>query len=98
MIRVLLPAHLKVLANVTGEVEIDPKDGASISAVIEAVERRYPALRGTILRYGVRERRPMLRFFACNTDLSHEDPKSPLPAAVLDGEEPLLIIGAIAGG
>jgi len=98
VIRVLLPAHLKVLANVVGEVEIDPSEGSSISAVIEAVERRFPALRGTILRYGSRDRRPMVRFFACNTDLSHEDPQSPLPTAVIDGEEPLLIVGAIAGG
>uniref|UniRef100_E6Q4K3 MoaD/ThiS family protein n=1 Tax=mine drainage metagenome TaxID=410659 RepID=E6Q4K3_9ZZZZ len=98
MIRVILPAHLKVLANVSGEIEVDPVNGATISAVIAAVEARFPALRGTILSHGVRKRRPMVRFYACNTDLSHDDIESTLPDAVLDGREPLLIIGAIAGG
>ncbi|MDH2908600.1 MAG: MoaD/ThiS family protein [Candidatus Eremiobacteraeota bacterium] len=98
MIRVILPAHLKVLANVSGEIAVDPSEGATISAVIATIEERFPALRGTILSYGVRKRRPMVRFYACNTDLSHDDIESPLPDAVVDGREPLLIIGAIAGG
>uniref|UniRef100_E6Q7V6 MoaD/ThiS family protein n=1 Tax=mine drainage metagenome TaxID=410659 RepID=E6Q7V6_9ZZZZ len=98
MIRVILPAPLKVLANVNGELEVDPGEGATISAVIAAIEARFPALRGTILSHGERKRRPMVRFYACNSDLSHADIESPLPDAVVEGREPLLIIGAIAGG
>ncbi len=98
MIRVVLPAHLKVLANIGGEIEVEPEGEPTIVSVIGAIEERYPALRGTMLHHGTRTRRAMVRFYACNTDLSHEDPTSVLPDAVANGSEPLLIIGAIAGG
>ena len=98
MIRVILPAHLKVLANIGGEIDVEPEGGPTIASVVEALEARFPPLRGTILQHGSRTRRPMVRFYACNIDLSHADPKSALPDAVIDGSEPLLIIGAIAGG
>ncbi len=98
MIRVILPAHLKVLANIGGEIDVEPKGEPTIAAVIGAIEERYPALRGTMLHHDTRMRRAMVRFYACNTDLSQSDPASLLPDAVVDGDEPLLIIGAIAGG
>ena len=98
MIRVILPAHLKVLANISGDIDVEPEGTPTIASVVRAIETRFPALRGTILQYGSRRRRPMVRFYACNLDLSHDDPESALPDAVRNGSEPLLIIGAIAGG
>jgi len=98
MIRVILPAHLRVLANISGEIDVEPEGNPTISAVIGAIEARFPSLRGTIRYHGSATRRPMLRFYACNVDLSHADSESTLPDAVVDGSEPLLIIGAIAGG
>ena len=95
MTRVVLPAHLRALAQVQGEVEVD---GATTSAVLDALEARYPALRGTVRDQATGRRRPFVRFFACRQDLSHDDPHAPLPDAVLRGEEPLLVVGAMAGG
>jgi len=98
MIRVVIPQHLRTLANVSGELKLDIEGRATIRAVLDALEQRYPMLRGTIRDHVTLERRPFLRFFACEEDLSHESPDSPLPEAVANGSEPLLIIGAIAGG
>ncbi len=99
MIRVVLPAHLKALARVTSEVRLDV-DGAAVTqrAVIDALEARFPALRGTIRDAHSDRRRPLLRFYACGEDLSHESPDAPLPDAVAGGREPYLIVGAMAGG
>ncbi|MBZ5701240.1 MAG: MoaD/ThiS family protein [Acidobacteriia bacterium] len=98
MIRVVLPAHLRALARVRGEVELEVAGPATQRAVLDALEARYPMLRGTIREHVTQQRRPFLRFFACEEDLSHEPPDAPLPDAVASGAEPLLIIGAIAGG
>ena len=98
MIRVVLPPHLRVLAQVAGETTVAVDGEASIAAVLDALERRYPVLRGTIRDHATLARRPFIRFFACARDLSHEAPDLPLPACVADGAEPLLIVGAIAGG
>ena len=98
MIRVELPAHLRTLARVEGEVSIDIDGQATLGSVIDALEIQYPVLRGTIRDYASHERRPFLRFFACQEDLSHEPPDTLLPDAVAAGAEPLLIIGALAGG
>ena len=98
MIRVVLPTHLRTLAKVDGEVELDVAGTATVSSVLDALEARYPMLRGTIRDQVTRERRAFLRFFACQEDLSHERPDQPLPAAVAAGTEPLLVIGAIVGG
>jgi molybdopterin converting factor small subunit len=98
MIRVVLPAHLRILARVAGEVQLDVAGEATQRAVLDALEARYPALRGTIRDHVTQQRRPFVRFFACEQDLSHEPPDAPLPAAVASGAEPFLIIGAIAGG
>ena len=98
MIRVILPPHLRGLARVRGEVELEVEGPATQRSVLDALETRYPMLRGTIREYITQERRPFLRFFACEEDLSHEPPDAPLPDAVASGAEPLLIIGAIAGG
>ena len=98
MIRVVLPAHLRGLAHVSGEVELDIKGPATQRSVVDALEAKYPMLRGTIRDHVTQQRRPFLRFFACEEDLSHESPDAPLPEAVVAGKEPLLIIGAIAGG
>lgn len=95
MIRVELPAHLRVLAKVTGEVSVE---GSTLGDVLSALERDYPALRGTIRDHGTLKRRPFIRFFACREDLSHSDYGAALPAAVLAGDEPLLVVGAMAGG
>ena len=98
MIRVVLPFHLRNLAGVAEEVAV-PVDGpATLLAVLDALEERYPVLRGTIRDHGTQRRRPFLRFFACEEDLSHEPPEAPLPAAVVEGKEPLYVVGAIAGG
>lgn len=98
MIRVVLPAHLRNLAGVGGEVELEVAAPVTQRAVLDALERRLPALRGTIRDHGGGPRRAFLRFFACGQDLSHEPPDAPLPAAVAAGEEPFLVVGALAGG
>jgi sulfur-carrier protein len=98
MIRVVIPYHLKMLAKVTGEVELDIAAPVTLKATLDALEERYPMLRGTIRDPASGKRRAMLRFFACEEDLSNEDADVLLPAKVAAGEEPLLIVGAIAGG
>lgn len=98
MIRVVLPAHLRTLASVNGEVELPVPDPVTVRSVLDALEASYPVLRGTIRDHVTLQRRAFLRFFACGEDLSHEPPDAPLPDAVAKGEEPLLVIGAIAGG
>ena len=99
MIRVILPQHLRTLAHVAGgEVQLEVEGPVTPGAVLDALEARYPMLRGTIRDHVTLERRPMLRFFACTEDLSHESPDAPLPDAVASGAEPFWIVGAIAGG
>ena len=98
MIRVILPAHLRTLAGVDGEVKVDVAGPATVAAVLDALEAAYPMLRGTIRDQVTRQRRAFLRFFACEQDLSHEPPEAPLPEAVATGAEPLLVVGAMAGG
>ena len=98
MIRLVLPFHLRALAQVAGEVELHVEGPATQRSVLDALEARYPVLRGTIRDHGTQRRRPFLRFFACEADLSHEPPDAPLPEAVATGAEPLLVVGAIAGG
>lgn len=98
MIRVILPTHLRTLARIDGEVELDVEGPATQRSVLDALESRYPMLRGAIRDQVTQERRPFLRFFACEEDLSHESPDAPLPDAVATGAEPLLVVGAIAGG
>lgn len=98
MIRVVLPPHLRTLARVDGEVELDVETPLSPRAVLDALEAKYPMLRGTIRDHVTQLRRPMVRFFACGEDLSHESPDAPLPDAIAKGSEPFVIIGAIAGG
>ena len=98
MIRVVLPTHLKTLAGVPGELEIGVSGTATCAAVLDALEARFPELRGTIRDHSTGRRRPFLRFFACEEDLSHESPDTPLPQAVVEGVEPFLIVGAVAGG
>jgi len=98
MIRVELPTHLRRLAGIEGEVQLEVAGPVTQRSVLDALEARYPMLRGTIRDHGSLKRRPMVRFFACEEDLSHEPPDTSLPAAVASGAEPFLIIGAIAGG
>ena len=98
MIRVVLPFHLRTLAHVDSEVELEIEGAATQRSVLDALEARYPVLRGTIRDHVTHERRPFIRFFACEQDLSQESPDAPLPAAVAAGSEPFLVIGAIAGG
>ncbi len=98
MIRVVLPAHLRALAGVDGEVTLEVPAPVTQRTVLDALERRYPVLRGTIRDHVTRRRRPLVRFFACGEDLSHEAPDTPLPAPVAAGAEPLLVVGAMAGG
>ncbi len=97
-IRVMLPQHLRTLAHVGAEVTIELEEPITQRSVLDALETRYPMLRGTIRDHGTQQRRPFLRFFACEEDLSHESPDAALPEAVASGKEPFLIIGAIAGG
>ena len=97
-IRVMLPQHLRTLAHVGAEVSIEIEGPATLRSALDALETAYPMLRGTIRDHATLQRRPFLRFFACEEDLSHEPPDAPLPAAVVSGAEPLIIIGAIAGG
>ena len=98
MIRVVLPAHLRILAKVSGEVQLEVEGPVTQRSVLDALEARYPMLRGTIRDHVTQKRRPFVRFFACGEDLSHESPDAPLPDAVASGAEPFLLVGAIAGG
>jgi len=98
MIRVVLPAHLRTLARVDGEVIVNVKGMVTQRSVLDALEARYPMLQGTIREHGTLKRRAFVRFFACEQDLSHESPDTPLPEAVATGAEPFLIVGAMAGG
>jgi sulfur-carrier protein len=98
MIRVVLPANLRTLARVSGEVTVDVDGTATQRAVLDALEARYPVLRGTIRDHVTHKRRAFIRFFACESDLSHDSPDAPLPAPVVSGTEPFLVVGAMAGG
>jgi len=98
MIRVILPHHLRTLAHVGSEVTLEVAGSVTQRSVLDALEGRYPMLRGTIRDHVTQQRRPFLRFFACEEDLSHESPDAPLPDAVASGAEPFIVIGAIAGG
>ena len=98
MIRVILPPNLRSLAHVEGEIGLDLNGKVTQRTVLDAVEAKYPMLRGTIRDHVTQVRRPMVRFFACGEDVSHEPPEAPLPEAIANGAEPFLIIGAIAGG
>jgi sulfur-carrier protein len=98
MIRIELPVHLRTLARIDGDVVVDVRGQVTQQSVLDAIEARYPMLGGTIRDYPTRQRRPYLRFFACAQDLSHEPPDALLPAAVASGEEPFMVVGAIAGG
>jgi molybdopterin converting factor small subunit len=98
MIRVVLPAHLRTLAHVDGEVTLEIDGPVTQRSVLDALEARYPMLRGTIRDHVTQRRRPFVRFFACEQDLSHDSPDAPLPEAIATGAEPFLIVGAMAGG
>ena len=98
MVKVVLPQHLRTLARVDGDVELDVDGPVTIGAVLDALERRYPVLEGAIRDHTTRRRRAFVRYFACETDFSHEPPDTPLPEAVATCAEPFLIVGALAGG
>jgi sulfur-carrier protein len=98
MIRVQLPTHLRNLAHTGREVQLEVEGPVTLRSVLDALESSYPALRGTIRDHGTQQRRPFVRLFACQQDLSHDPPDTPLPDAVVSGAEPLLVVGAIAGG
>ena len=98
MIRVVLPYHLRTLARVGEEVRIEVGNPATLRAVLDAIEASYPVLRGTIRDHVTQQRRPFVRYFACEQDLSHDPPTTPLPDAVVQGAEPFLVVGAMAGG
>jgi molybdopterin converting factor small subunit len=98
MIRVVLPAHLQVMAKVDREVNLAVDDPATLGSVLDALEERYPVLRGTIRDHVSKKRRPFLRYFACEHDFSHDPPDTPLPDAVISGNQPFVVLGAIAGG
>ena len=98
MIRVVLPYHLRTLAQVSSEVTLEVAGPVSVTAILDALEAHYPTLCGTIRDHFTKRRRPMLRFFACEEDITHDDPGAELPAAIAEGREPILIVGAIAGG
>lgn len=98
MIRVVLPFHLRNLARVEGEVLLEVPAPVTVSAVLDALEARFPVLRGTLRDHGTLKRRPFIRFFACKEDLSLDPPDTPLPEAVVNGSEPFLVVGAMAGG
>jgi molybdopterin synthase sulfur carrier subunit len=98
MIRVVIPPHLRTLAHVQGEVELDVPAPVTTRSVLDALEARYPMLRGAIRDHVTLQRRPFLRFFACEQDLTHDPPDTPLPDAVVSGKEPFIVLGAIAGG
>lgn len=97
-VRVVLPAHLRTLAKISGDLHVEIQGGVTQRTVLDAIESKYPMLRGTIRDQTTARRRPFIRFFACERDLSHESPDTPLPDAVATGVEPLLVVGAIAGG
>ena len=97
-IQVVLPAHLRTLGRITGDVHLDVKGPVTIGSVLDAIEALYPMLQGTLRDHVTKKRRPFVRFFACAEDLSHESPDSPLPDSVASGTEPFLVVGAIAGG
>jgi hypothetical protein len=97
-IRIILPPHLRGLAHINGELQLEVPGTPTVRSVLDALEAAYPMLTGTIRDHTTQQRRPFLRFFACEEDLSHESPDTPLPDAVVSGKEPLLILGAIAGG
>jgi hypothetical protein len=98
MIRVVLPYHLRTLARVDGEVTVDVQGQVTPGAIVDALEARYPTLRGTIRHHVTKQRRPFVRYFACGEDISHESPDTPVPEAVAKGDEPFLVVGAVAGG
>lgn len=98
MIRVVLPAHLRTLARVNGEITVAVEGEPTLGAVLDAIEVQYPVLRGTIRDHGTRRRRPFVRYFACEQDFSHDPPATPLPREVASGDEPFLVVGAMAGG
>ncbi len=98
MIRVVLPHHLRTLAKVGDEVPVDPNGSPTVRSVLDALEAKYPMLRGTIREHDTHMRRPLVRFFACGEDISHESPDAPLPDDIVNGAEPFFIMGAIAGG
>jgi molybdopterin synthase sulfur carrier subunit len=98
MIRVLIPAHLRTLAHVNGEVQLEIAGEATMQSLLNALEAKYPMLLGTIRDQVTHERRPFVRFFACEEDYSHQPPETPMPASVVNGAEPFLIVGAMAGG
>jgi len=98
MIRVVLPAHLRTLAQVRGEVSLEVEGPATVRSVLDALEARYPMLAGTVRDHQTQQRRPFVRFFACEEDWSHESPDAPLPEAVASGREPFVVVGAVAGG
>ena len=98
MIRVVLPGPLRSLARIDGEVMVDVEGRATQRAILDAIEARYPMLQGTIRAHGTLKRRPFVRFYACEQDLSHESPDAAVPQAVAEGKEPFLVVGAVAGG
>src|SRR4051812_21439684 len=98
MIHVILPSHLRTLATISGEVLLDVEEPVTQRSILDALEARYPTLRGTIRDHVTKQRRAFLRFFACGLDLSHDEPDTPLPAEVASGKEPFWVVGAIAGG
>ena len=98
MIRVVLPFHLRTLARVEGEVEVELEGPATVSAILDAIEARYPMLRGTMRDHVSLQRRPFIRFFACKNDYSLDPPETVLPEAIANGDEPFLVVGAMAGG
>ena len=98
MIRIVLPHHLRTLAKVGDEVHVDPNGNATVKSLLDALENKYPMLRGTIREHGTLKRRPLVRFFVCGEDVSHESQDTPLPDAIVKGEEPFFVMGAIAGG
>lgn len=98
MIRVVLPPHLRTLAKVGDEVTVDLNGNGTVKSLLDALEKKYPVLRGTIREHATLKRRPLVRFFVCGEDISHQSPDTPLPAPIIKGEEPFFVIGAIAGG
>ena len=98
MIRIVLPSQLRVLAGITGEVGLEIEGAVTLQSLLDALEEQYPMLRGTVRDHVSHKRRPMVRFFACGEDLSFEPPDTPLPEAIVEGREPFIILGAIAGG
>lgn len=98
MIRVVLPHHLRTLARVGDEVDVDPNGSVTVKSILDALEKKYPMLRGTIRDHESHKRRPMVRFFVCGEDVSHDPPDTPLPDTIAKGAEPFFIMGAIAGG